>query len=114
MLRKFAQSAPSMYCHTLSTMIRGGSDTDTPTVNEVANKVRRYEDSLSRPLTVAAVEKLTKKMAGQNKKLFDKLFDKVSRMEERSHSSPAWIRIAATILMTAEPGRDMRFLQIHN
>ncbi|PKU31805.1 ubiquitin carboxyl-terminal hydrolase 4 [Limosa lapponica baueri] len=109
LLRKFVQSAPSMYSHTFSAMVWGGSDADTPTVKEVTNKVQQYEDSLSRPLTVAAVEKLTEKTekmtekmtennekrAKKNDKLLDKLFDKLSRMEERSHSSPAWTHIAA-------------------
>ncbi|KAM6336580.1 uncharacterized protein FN964_013104 isoform 1-T1 [Alca torda] len=91
MLRKFVQSAPPMYSHTLSVLIWGGDDDDSLTVNEVASRMRQYEDSLSRPLTVAAVEKLTEK----TEKLFDKLFDKLSRMEERSYSSPARTCVAA-------------------
>lgn len=58
MLKKLVRSVPSTYSHTLSTTVWGGSDADKPTVNEVVNKVRRYEDSLSRPFTVAAVEEL--------------------------------------------------------
>lgn len=58
MLKKLVHSVPSAYFHTLSTTVWGGSDADKPTVNEVVNKVRRYEDSLSRPFTVAAVEEL--------------------------------------------------------
>ncbi|KAM6340308.1 uncharacterized protein FN964_011708 [Alca torda] len=91
MLRKFVQSAPPMYSHTLSVLIWGGDDDDSLTVNEVASRMRQYEDSLSRPLTVAAVEKLTEK----TEKLFDKLFDKLSRMEQRSYSPPARTRVAA-------------------
>ncbi|PKU33533.1 hypothetical protein llap_16165 [Limosa lapponica baueri] len=62
LLRKFVQSAPSVYSHALSTMVWGGSDADAPAVNEVANQVRQYEDSLSHPLTVTAVEKLAEKL----------------------------------------------------
>ncbi|PKU31512.1 hypothetical protein llap_18191 [Limosa lapponica baueri] len=94
-------------------MVWGGSDADAPAVNEVANKVRQYEDSLSRPLTVAAVEKLAKKMtektiekmtkriakqdeemAKKNYKLFEKLIEKLSGMEKESHSSPEQTHIA--------------------
>ncbi|PKU28664.1 ubiquitin carboxyl-terminal hydrolase 4 [Limosa lapponica baueri] len=75
LLRKFVQSAPTMYSHMLSTMVWGGSDADTPTVNEVANKVRQYEDSISCPLSVAAMEKLTEqteKMDEQAKTMTEK------------------------------------------
>ncbi|PKU34573.1 hypothetical protein llap_15129 [Limosa lapponica baueri] len=89
------------------------SNADAPTVNEVANRIRQYEDSLSCPLTVAAVENMTnkmEKMAAQTQKMIektdeknekllekvlDKLFDKLSRMEERFHSSPAWTHVTA-------------------
>ncbi|PKU40390.1 hypothetical protein llap_9321 [Limosa lapponica baueri] len=50
-------------------MVRGGSETDIPTVNEVADRVRQYEDSLSHPIGVAAIENLTKKVAEQTEKL---------------------------------------------
>ncbi|PKU44172.1 ubiquitin carboxyl-terminal hydrolase 4 [Limosa lapponica baueri] len=69
LLKKFVQSAPSVYSHTLSTMVWGGSDTDIPTVNEVADRVQQYEDSLSRPIGVAAIENLTKKVAEQTEKM---------------------------------------------
>ncbi|PKU33747.1 hypothetical protein llap_15947 [Limosa lapponica baueri] len=87
-----------MYSHTLSILIWAGVDDDSLTVSEVASRMRQYDDSLSRPLTVAAVEKLTEKtekMIEKNEQLFDKLFDKLSRMEDRSYSSPPWANVAA-------------------
>ncbi|KAM6381882.1 uncharacterized protein FN964_013900 [Alca torda] len=43
MLRKFVQSAPPMYSHTLSVLIWGGDDDDSLTVNEVASRMRQME-----------------------------------------------------------------------
>ncbi|PKU28542.1 ubiquitin carboxyl-terminal hydrolase 4 [Limosa lapponica baueri] len=94
MLQEFVQSAPSMYSHTLSVLIWGGGDNDSLTVSEVANRIRQYEDSFSRPLTVATVKKLTDKTEKVIEKT-EKLFDKLSRMEDRSYSSPPWTHVAA-------------------
>ncbi|KAM6366001.1 uncharacterized protein FN964_002408 [Alca torda] len=44
MLRKFVQSAPPMYSHTLSVLIWGGDDDDSLTVNEVASRMRHQEE----------------------------------------------------------------------
>ncbi|PKU36235.1 hypothetical protein llap_13461 [Limosa lapponica baueri] len=88
MLRKFVQSAPSVYSHALSTMIWGRSDGETLTVNKVADRVRQYEDSLSHPPIITA----TKELAEEN----DKIFDKLSRMDKRSHSAPEWTRVPAS------------------
>ncbi|PKU28474.1 hypothetical protein llap_21222 [Limosa lapponica baueri] len=104
-------------------MVWGVSDADTPTVNEVANKVQQYEDSLSRTLSVATVEKLTeetekkaeetktmakntakmtetiekitKTIAEQNETIFQKLLEKLSKMGKESHSSPEQTQVAA-------------------
>ncbi|PKU29032.1 rna-directed dna polymerase from mobile element jockey-like [Limosa lapponica baueri] len=83
-----------MYSHTLSVLIWAGVDDDSLTVSEMASRMRQYDDSLSHPLTVAAVEKLTEKTEKIIEKN-EKQFDKLSRMEERSCSSPPWTNVAA-------------------
>ncbi|PKU44833.1 ubiquitin carboxyl-terminal hydrolase 4 [Limosa lapponica baueri] len=82
LLKKFVQSAPSVYSHTLSTMVWGGSDADIPTVNEVADRVQQYEDSLSRPIGVAAIENLTKKVAEQTEKMAEQNKTQTKTMNE--------------------------------
>ncbi|KAM6374676.1 uncharacterized protein FN964_001135 [Alca torda] len=60
MLRKFVQSAPPMYSHTLSVLIWGGDDDDSLTVNEVASRMRQMEQrSYSPPVRtcVAAIRR---------------------------------------------------------
>ncbi|KAM6366561.1 uncharacterized protein FN964_002630 [Alca torda] len=59
MWRKFVRSAPSSYANSLAVMEWKGEE--GPTVDEVAGRLRRYEESLSSPL-VSAVEKLSRKV----------------------------------------------------
>ncbi|PKU27239.1 hypothetical protein llap_22457 [Limosa lapponica baueri] len=92
-LPKFVQSAPSVYSHTVSAMVWGGSDADASTVNEVANRVQQYEDSLSCPLTVAAVEKVaekTEKMAEENEKMTEKMAKKNEKLFDTLVNCLGW------------------------
>ncbi|KAM6364484.1 uncharacterized protein J5M81_015745 [Pluvialis apricaria] len=57
--RKFVRSAPSSYANSLEVMEWKGEE--GPTVDEVAGRLRQYEESLSSPL-VSAVEKLSQKV----------------------------------------------------
>jgi len=58
MWRKFARSAPSSYANSLAVVNWKGEE--APTVDEVAVRLRHYEDSLSSSL-VSAMEKLSQK-----------------------------------------------------
>ncbi|GAB0206672.1 hypothetical protein GRJ2_003132800 [Grus japonensis] len=57
MWQKFVRSAPSSYANSLAVMDWKGEE--APTVDEVAGRLRQYEESLSSSL-VSAVEKLSR------------------------------------------------------
>jgi len=59
MWRKFVRSAPSSYAKSLAVLNWKGKE--APTVDEVAVRLRQYEESLSSSL-VSAVEKLVKRL----------------------------------------------------
>jgi len=59
MWRKFVQSAPSSYANSLAVVDWKGKE--APTVDEVALRLRQYEESLSSSL-VSAVEKLVQQL----------------------------------------------------
>ncbi|GAB0182827.1 ubiquitin carboxyl-terminal hydrolase 4 [Grus japonensis] len=59
MWRKFVRSAPSSYTNSLAVMDWKGKE--APTVDEVAGRLRQYEESLSSSL-VSAVEQLSQKV----------------------------------------------------
>ncbi|GAB0206765.1 hypothetical protein GRJ2_003142100 [Grus japonensis] len=59
MWRKFVRSAPSSYANSLAVMDWKGEE--APTVDEVAGRLRQYEESLSSSL-ISAVEKLSWKL----------------------------------------------------
>jgi len=78
MWRKFVRNAPSSYAHSLTVVNWKGRE--APTVNEMAVRLRQYEESLSSFL-VSAVEKLSQK---------------VQRIEQNmSYSPPVWASISA-------------------
>ncbi|GAB0208045.1 hypothetical protein GRJ2_003270200 [Grus japonensis] len=78
MWRKFVRSAPSSYTNSLAVI--DWKSEEAPTVDEVAGRLRQYEDSLSSSL-VSAVEKLSQ--------------DIRQLREDISYSPPAQTRIAA-------------------
>uniref|UniRef100_A0A8D0F8T2 Uncharacterized protein n=1 Tax=Strix occidentalis caurina TaxID=311401 RepID=A0A8D0F8T2_STROC len=78
MWRKFVRSTPSPYANALAVM--DWRDKEGPTVDELACRLRQYEENLSSPL-VAAVEKLSQE------------FQKFK--ENLSYSPPARTRILA-------------------
>ncbi|GAB0209883.1 hypothetical protein GRJ2_003454000 [Grus japonensis] len=59
MWRKFVRNAPSSYANSLAVMDWKGEE--APTVDEVAGRLRQYEESLSSSL-ISAVEKLSWKL----------------------------------------------------
>ncbi|PKU29294.1 acyl- dehydrogenase family member 11 [Limosa lapponica baueri] len=77
MWRKFVWSAPSSYANSLAVMEWEGKE--GPMVDEVAARLRQYEESLSSPL-VSAVEKLSRK---------------VQQLEENMSSPPVQASISA-------------------
>ncbi|GAB0206804.1 hypothetical protein GRJ2_003146000 [Grus japonensis] len=78
MWRKFVRSAPSSYANSLAVM--DWKSEEAPTVDEVAGRLRQYEDSLSSSL-VSAVEKLSQ--------------DVRQLKEDISYSPPAQTHISA-------------------
>ncbi|GAB0208781.1 hypothetical protein GRJ2_003343800 [Grus japonensis] len=78
MWRKFVRSAPSSYANSLAVI--DWKSEEAPTVDEVAGRLRQYEDSLSSSL-VSAVEKLSQ--------------DVQQLKEDISYSPPVQTRIAA-------------------
>jgi len=78
MWRKFVRSAPSSYANSLAIVDWKGKE--APTVDEVAVRLRQYEESLSSSL-VSAVEKLARE---------------VQQMKEnRSYCLPVWASVSA-------------------
>ncbi|GAB0205761.1 hypothetical protein GRJ2_003041700 [Grus japonensis] len=78
MWRKFVRSAPSSYANSLAVI--DWKSEEAPTVDEVAGRLRQYEESLSSSL-VSAVEKLSQ--------------DVRQLKEDISYSPPVQTRIAA-------------------
>ncbi|GAB0195092.1 hypothetical protein GRJ2_001974500 [Grus japonensis] len=78
MWRKFVRSAPSSYANSLAVI--DWKSEEAPTVDEVAGRLRQYEESLSSSL-ISAVEKLSQ--------------DIRQLKEDISYSPPAQTRIAA-------------------
>ncbi|GAB0209481.1 EF-hand calcium-binding domain-containing protein 12 [Grus japonensis] len=78
MWRKFVRSAPSSYANSLAVI--DWKSEEAPKVDEVAGRLRQYEESLSSSL-VSAVEKLSQ--------------DVRQLKEDISYSPPAQTRIAA-------------------
>ncbi|GAB0208621.1 hypothetical protein GRJ2_003327800 [Grus japonensis] len=85
--RKFVLSAPSSYANSLAVIDRKSEE--APTVDEVAGRLRQYEESLSSSL-VSAVEKLSQ--------------DVRQLKEDISYSPPAQTRIAAVRMWIRWPG----------
>ncbi|GAB0209789.1 hypothetical protein GRJ2_003444600 [Grus japonensis] len=76
--RKFVRSTPSSYTNSLAVM--DWKSKEAPTVDEVAGRLRQYEESLSSSL-VSAVEKLS--------------WDFQQFREDMSYSPPVWTSISA-------------------
>jgi len=64
MWRKFVQSAPSSHANSLAIVDWKGKE--APTVDEMAVRLRQYEESLSSSL-VSAVEKLSRRSSNSNR-----------------------------------------------
>ncbi|KAK4827160.1 hypothetical protein QYF61_015114 [Mycteria americana] len=68
MWQKFVRNAPTSYTHTLAIM--SWTDTEAPTIDELARQLREYEDNLASLMwaCVLAVDRLTQKMSEQAEK----------------------------------------------
>ena len=84
MWRKFVRSAPSSYAHALAVV--DWKDEEGPTVDELARRLRQYEESLTSSL-VAAVEKLPDILADKWSQEFQRFEDKFGRPPVRTNTS---------------------------